>query len=108
MSTRRKMSFGQDSMVWVWDSTWLPAVVVNHAPMNRNPKIYGNDPRNGSLASVSARKPPIQAFCGYSLHEIFACNHSALQRSSLTKHISRNKPGANVRDHIAKNAARHW
>ena len=34
MSTRRKMSFRQDSMVWVWDSTWLPAVVVHRAPMN--------------------------------------------------------------------------
>jgi len=34
MSTGRKMSFRQDSMVWVWDSTWLPAVVVHHVPMN--------------------------------------------------------------------------
>ena len=33
MSTRRKMSFRRDSMVWVWDSTWLPAVVVHLAPM---------------------------------------------------------------------------
>ena len=34
MSTRRKMSFRRDSMVWVWDSTWLPAVVVHLAPMS--------------------------------------------------------------------------
>ena len=32
MSTRRNMSFRRDSMVWVWDSTWLPAVVVHRAP----------------------------------------------------------------------------
>ncbi len=34
MGSRRKMRVRQDSMVWVWDSTWLPAVVVHHAPMN--------------------------------------------------------------------------
>ena len=33
MSTRRNMSFRRDSIVWVWDSTWLPAVVVHRAPM---------------------------------------------------------------------------
>jgi hypothetical protein len=27
------MSFRKDSMVWVWDSTWLPAVVVHRAQM---------------------------------------------------------------------------
>src|SRR5260370_40601424 len=27
------MAFRQNSMVWVWDSTGLPAVVVQHAPM---------------------------------------------------------------------------
>jgi hypothetical protein len=31
MSTRRKMSFRQHSMVSVWDSIWLPAVVVQRA-----------------------------------------------------------------------------
>ncbi len=35
MSTRPKTSFGQDSMVWVWDSMWLPAVVVDRAGMDR-------------------------------------------------------------------------
>jgi len=34
MGTRRKISFRKDSMVWVWDSTWLPAVVVHRVPMN--------------------------------------------------------------------------
>ena len=34
MSARREMSFRQNSMVWVWDSTWLPAVVVHPASMN--------------------------------------------------------------------------
>jgi hypothetical protein len=33
MSTRTKMSFKQGSKVWVWDSMWLPAVVVQRAPM---------------------------------------------------------------------------
>jgi hypothetical protein len=33
MSSGHKMIFREDSMVWVWDSTWLPAVVVQHAPM---------------------------------------------------------------------------
>ncbi len=33
MTLGHKMTFRQDSMVWVWDSTWLPAVVVRHAPM---------------------------------------------------------------------------
>ena len=33
MTRGQKMTFGQGSMVWVWDSTWLPAVVVQHAPM---------------------------------------------------------------------------
>ena len=35
MSTPPKMSFKQDSMVWVWDSMWLPAVVVDPAGMDR-------------------------------------------------------------------------
>jgi hypothetical protein len=47
----------------------------------------------GSLAYVLARNPPIQAFCGYSLREIFACNHLALRKAVRTSHISRNKPG---------------
>ncbi len=29
MSTSPQLSFKQDSIVWVWDSTWLPAVVVH-------------------------------------------------------------------------------
>jgi hypothetical protein len=33
MGTRRKMSFRQDSTVGVWDSTWLPAVVVHRVQM---------------------------------------------------------------------------
>jgi hypothetical protein len=33
ITPRHKMTFRQDSMVWVWDSTWLPALVVQHAPM---------------------------------------------------------------------------
>jgi hypothetical protein len=33
MTPGQKMTFRQDSMVWVWDATWLPAVVVQHAPM---------------------------------------------------------------------------
>jgi hypothetical protein len=33
MSTRTKMSFKQGSKVWVWDSMWLPAIVVQRAPM---------------------------------------------------------------------------
>jgi hypothetical protein len=32
MTPGQKMTFRQDSMVWVWDATWLPAVVVQHAP----------------------------------------------------------------------------
>jgi hypothetical protein len=35
MSTEPKMSFEQGSQVWVWDSMWLPAVVVLRAPMGR-------------------------------------------------------------------------
>ena len=35
MSTQPKMSFEQGSKVWVWDSTWLPAVVVLRVPMGR-------------------------------------------------------------------------
>jgi hypothetical protein len=31
----RKMIFEQGSKVWVWDSMWLPAVVVQPAPMGR-------------------------------------------------------------------------
>jgi hypothetical protein len=33
MSTQPKMSFEQGSKVWVWDSMWLPAVVVHRAQM---------------------------------------------------------------------------
>jgi hypothetical protein len=29
------MSFEQGSKVWVWDSMWLPAVIVLRAPMGR-------------------------------------------------------------------------
>jgi|HubBroStandDraft_2_1064218.scaffolds.fasta_scaffold865154_1 hypothetical protein len=35
MSTQPKMSFEQGSKVWVWDSMWLPAVVVLRAPTGR-------------------------------------------------------------------------
>ena len=35
MSTGPKMSFEQGSKVWVWDSMWLPAVVVQPALMGR-------------------------------------------------------------------------
>jgi hypothetical protein len=35
MSTRSKMGFKQGSTVWVWDSMWLPAVVVHPASMGR-------------------------------------------------------------------------
>jgi hypothetical protein len=31
MSTKAEVSFKQHSMVWVWDSTWLPAIVVYRA-----------------------------------------------------------------------------
>jgi hypothetical protein len=33
MTSGHKMTFRQDCTVWVWDSTWLPAVVVQHVPM---------------------------------------------------------------------------
>jgi hypothetical protein len=35
MSTRPKMSFKQGSKVWVWDSMWLPAVIVHRPRMDR-------------------------------------------------------------------------
>jgi hypothetical protein len=35
MNTRPKMGLKQGSKVWVWDSMWLPAVVVHRAPMGR-------------------------------------------------------------------------
>jgi len=35
MSTRKELNLKPDSMVWVWDSTWLPAVVVDRACMGR-------------------------------------------------------------------------
>jgi hypothetical protein len=35
MSTAPKMSFKQGSKVWVWDSMWLPAVVVHPVPTGR-------------------------------------------------------------------------
>jgi hypothetical protein len=35
MSTQPKTSFKQGSKVWVWDSMWLPAVVVHRASMGR-------------------------------------------------------------------------
>ena len=35
MSAQRKISFDQGSKVWVWDSMWLPAVVVHRAQMDR-------------------------------------------------------------------------
>jgi len=35
MSTQPKMSFEQGSKVWVWDSMWLPAVVVHRTQMDR-------------------------------------------------------------------------
>ncbi len=31
MSTRPQVSIKPDSTAWVWDSTWLPAVVVHRA-----------------------------------------------------------------------------
>ena len=33
MSSRPKLSLKQNSTIWVWDSTWLPAVVVHRARM---------------------------------------------------------------------------
>ena len=33
MSSRPKLSLKQNSTIWVWDSTWLPAVVVHCARM---------------------------------------------------------------------------
>ena len=33
MSSQPKMSFKQGSKVWVWDSIWLPAVIVRRAQM---------------------------------------------------------------------------
>jgi hypothetical protein len=35
MITEPKMSFKQGSKVWVWDSMWLPAVVVQRAQIDR-------------------------------------------------------------------------
>jgi hypothetical protein len=35
MGTQPKASFKQGSKVWVWDSMWLPAVVVQRARMDR-------------------------------------------------------------------------
>jgi hypothetical protein len=35
MNNGPKMSFEQGSKVWVWDSTWLPAIVVLRATMGR-------------------------------------------------------------------------
>jgi hypothetical protein len=35
MSSQPTMSFKQGSKVWVWDSMWLPAVVVSPARMGR-------------------------------------------------------------------------
>jgi hypothetical protein len=35
MRTEPKMSFEQGSKVWVWDSIWLPAVVVHGAQIDR-------------------------------------------------------------------------
>jgi hypothetical protein len=35
MNTGPKMSFKQGSKVWVWDSRWLPAIVVHPASMGR-------------------------------------------------------------------------
>ena len=35
MGTQPKLSFKQGSKVWVWDSMWLPAVVVQRARMDR-------------------------------------------------------------------------
>jgi hypothetical protein len=35
MSTRPKMSLKQGLKVWVWDSMWLPAVVLHRVAMGR-------------------------------------------------------------------------
>ena len=35
MTTQAKISFKQGSKVWVWDSMWLPAVVIDRVPMDR-------------------------------------------------------------------------
>ena len=35
MSSLAKTIFKQGTKVWVWDSMWLPAVVVHRAPMGR-------------------------------------------------------------------------
>jgi hypothetical protein len=35
MSSQPKTGFEQGSKVWVWDSMWLPAVVVLRVPMGR-------------------------------------------------------------------------
>ena len=35
MNTRPELSFRQDSMVWVWDSTWLPAIVARNVQPDR-------------------------------------------------------------------------
>jgi hypothetical protein len=35
VSAQPKMSFKQGSNVWVWDSTWLPAIVVHLAQTDR-------------------------------------------------------------------------
>ena len=33
--SQAKMYFKPGSRVWVWDSTWLPAVVVRRAPIDQ-------------------------------------------------------------------------
>jgi hypothetical protein len=35
MSIQPKVSFNQGSKVWVWDSMWLPAVVVHRLQIDR-------------------------------------------------------------------------
>ena len=35
MRNQTKTSFKPGSKVWVWDSTWLPAVVIGRGPIDR-------------------------------------------------------------------------
>ena len=80
MSTRPEMDFQEGSIVWAWDSTWLPAVVVHRARMGcvlvrlehgvtfnaRIEDLVPRDPacRGGDIPSVSTRIMPRRAAVG--------------------------------------------
>ncbi|MGA9723500.1 MAG: hypothetical protein WBQ86_13665 [Candidatus Binatus sp.] len=70
MSTGPKMSLKQGSKVWVWDSMWLPAVVVHRAQMDHIlVRVEHGVTFTATMANLLPRDPACQHPRPPSLHQ---------------------------------------